>query len=190
MPARTQITRHDCVEGWSCIAKWTGRAALPRARRGRREAGARATCCSTATIRWASRLAGPTLYYETIDLVAARNPQTILAYGLNDETLPVSNGAPLRVRVERQLGYKMAKYIRSIELVDGFGDIRWRQGRLLGRQRLRLVCRRLKRAAWQCSWFAVRYRLEPSVTVAGEQTPRPLLSFTCAISGDRRCGNS
>ncbi|WP_052715561.1 molybdopterin-dependent oxidoreductase [Devosia chinhatensis] len=24
MPSRTQITRHDCVEGWSCSAKWTG----------------------------------------------------------------------------------------------------------------------------------------------------------------------
>ena len=72
--------------------------------------------------------AGPELYYETIDLVAARNPQTILAYGLNGKTLPVSNGAPLRVRVEQQLGYKMAKYIRSIELVSGFEKLRGGNG--------------------------------------------------------------
>jgi DMSO/TMAO reductase YedYZ molybdopterin-dependent catalytic subunit len=39
---------------------------------------------------------------------------------MNDKPLPVANGAPLRVRVERQLGYKMAKYIRRIELVSDF----------------------------------------------------------------------
>jgi choline dehydrogenase len=47
----------------------------------------------------------------------ARHPQTILAYGLNGAPLPVADGAPLRVRVERQLGYKMAKFLKSVELV-------------------------------------------------------------------------
>ena len=68
---------------------------------------------------------GPVRYYESIDLIDARHAQTILAYDMNDQVLPVSNGAPLRVRIERQLGYKMAKYIRRIELVDDyakFGD--------------------------------------------------------------------
>lgn len=122
MPARAQITRHDCVEGWSCIAKWTG----VQLSRVLDEAGVKPSAryvlfhCYDSMGETAS---GPTLYYETIDLVAARNPQTILAYGLNDQTLPVSNGAPLRVRVEQQLGYKMAKYIRSIELVDGFSNV-------------------------------------------------------------------
>ncbi|MCD7109848.1 molybdopterin-binding protein [Rhizobium sp. DKSPLA3] len=115
MPARTQITRHDCVEGWSCIAKWTG---VPLA-----------TLLDQAKVKPEARyvifhcydamnlgLGGPTPYYESIDLLDARHPQTILAYGCNDQALSVANGAPLRVRVERQLGYKMAKYVKSIEL--------------------------------------------------------------------------
>ena len=65
-------------------------------------------------------LSGDVKYYGSIDLIDARHPQTILAYGLNGKPLPVENGAPLRVRVERQLGYKMPKYIHRIELVDSF----------------------------------------------------------------------
>jgi DMSO/TMAO reductase YedYZ molybdopterin-dependent catalytic subunit len=68
-------------------------------------------------------LSGATLYYESIDLISARHPQTILAYGLNAQTLPIANGAPLRFRIEQQLGYKMAKYIRAIEIVDSFAEI-------------------------------------------------------------------
>ena len=65
-------------------------------------------------------LDGTGQYYETIDLVDAFHPQTILAYELNDEPLPVAHGAPLRLRVERQLGYKMAKYVMRIEAIDSF----------------------------------------------------------------------
>ena len=64
-----------------------------------------------------------TPYYESIDLDDAYHPQTILAYGLNDADLPVTNGAPLRLRVERQLGYKHAKYLMRLQLVEGFADI-------------------------------------------------------------------
>ena len=63
-------------------------------------------------------LGGPTPYYESIDLLDARHPQTILAYGCNGSALSVANGAPIRLRVERQLGYKMPKYIKSIELAS------------------------------------------------------------------------
>ena len=117
MPPRTQITRHDCVEGWSCIAKWTGvplarvldlAEPLPAAR------FALFSCFDTIE----RSLAGLVKYYESVDLVDARHPQTILAYGLNGKALPVENGAPLRLRVERQLGYKMAKYVHTITLVD------------------------------------------------------------------------
>ena len=62
-------------------------------------------------------------YYESLDMVDANHPQTILAYELNDQPLPIANGAPLRLRVERQLGYKMAKYVMRIELVDSFDSI-------------------------------------------------------------------
>ena len=66
---------------------------------------------------------GQGLYYESIDLVDAYHPQTIIAYAMNGQTLPIPHGAPLRLRVERQLGYKMAKYVMRIEVVDSFANI-------------------------------------------------------------------
>jgi DMSO/TMAO reductase YedYZ molybdopterin-dependent catalytic subunit len=116
-PARTQITRHDCVEGWSCIAEWTGAplgSVLAEAKPKPEARFAVFYCLDTME----KSLSGAVKYYESIDLVDAFHPQTILAYGLNGSALPVSNGAPLRVRVERALGYKMAKYIHTIELVS------------------------------------------------------------------------
>ena len=57
-------------------------------------------------------------YYESIDLIDAFHPQTILAYDMNGKALTVPHGAPLRLRLERQLGCKMAKYIMGIELTQ------------------------------------------------------------------------
>lgn len=117
MTARTQITRHDCVEGWSSIAKWTG---TPLAtildQVGVKDNASYVVFECFDTID--QTLSGPIKYYESIDLIDARHAQTILAYGMNDQDLPMENGAPLRVRVERQLGYKMAKYISKITLVN------------------------------------------------------------------------
>lgn len=124
MPSRTQITRHDCVEGWSCIAKWTGvplALVLDQAKVRPEARFVVFECFDTME----TGFTGPIRYYESIDLRDARHPQTILAYGLNGQALPVANGAPLRVRIERQLGYKMAKYIRSITLasdIAAFGE--------------------------------------------------------------------
>jgi len=122
MPNRTQITRHDCVEGWSCIAKWTGTPLSLVLDEAKVKPEARYVVfhCLDSIER---SLSGDVKYYGSIDLVDARHPQTILAYGLNGKPLPVENGAPLRVRVERQLGYKMPKYISRIELVDRFTAI-------------------------------------------------------------------
>jgi DMSO/TMAO reductase YedYZ molybdopterin-dependent catalytic subunit len=120
LPNRTQITRHDCVEGWSAIGKWTGvPLAAVLARAGVRP-GAR-----YVVFRCADPMDGTeeSRYYESIDMDDAHHAQTILAYGLNGAPLPVGNGAPLRLRVERQLGYKMAKYLMSIELVESFDAI-------------------------------------------------------------------
>jgi DMSO/TMAO reductase YedYZ molybdopterin-dependent catalytic subunit len=61
-------------------------------------------------------------------MIEAVHPQTILAYGLNDEPLPVKNGAPLRLRVERQLGYKQAKYVMRIDVVERLDGIRGGKG--------------------------------------------------------------
>ena len=129
LPARTQITRHDCVEGWSCIGQWTG---VPLA--AILEAAQPAANARYAVFRCFDSMDGPSLdgrdtrYYESIDLDEARHPQTILAYDLNGKALPVANGAPLRLRVERQLGYKHAKYLRAIELVESFASIRGGKG--------------------------------------------------------------
>lgn len=122
MPSRTQITRHDCVEGWSAIAKWTG-APLVRVL----EAVGPKSNARYAVFYCADQLEqtfdGSGTYYESIDMVDAFHSQTILAYGMNDQALPVGHGAPLRLRVERQLGYKQAKYLMQIQLVDSFADV-------------------------------------------------------------------
>ena len=117
LPQRTQITRHDCVEGWSAIGEWTGpqlsvlldAAVLhPEAR--------------FIVFRCADNLNGDD-YYESVDLIDAYHPQTIVAHQLNGEPLPIRNGAPLRMRIERQLGYKHAKYLTAVEAVASLDDI-------------------------------------------------------------------
>lgn len=119
LPQRTQITRHDCVEGWSAIGEWTGpqlstildlAGVDPQAR--------------FVVFRCADRFS-QSAYYESCDLDDARHPQTIIAHLLGGAPLPEKNGAPLRLRLERQLGYKHAKYLTGIELVaslDGIGE--------------------------------------------------------------------
>ena len=120
-PAQTQITKHDCVEGWTSIGEWTG----VRLETLLEEAGLKPEAkyivfhCFDAL----DQQEDGDRYYESIDLIDARHPQTILAWAMNGETLPVPHGAPLRLRVERQLGYKHAKYIRRIEAVESFARI-------------------------------------------------------------------
>ena len=124
MPARTQITRHDCVEGWSAIGKWTGVPLAEVLRATGVLPSARYVVFHCAD-ELETTLDGSGRYYESIDLVDAYHPQTMLAYGMNGTDLPVGHGAPLRLRVERQLGYKQAKYLMRIELTDsllGLGD--------------------------------------------------------------------
>jgi len=127
MTSRTQITRHDCVEGWSCIGKWKGvplGALLERARL-KPEARYIVFYCADALGQTGTEA---DKYYESIGLADAFHAQTILAYEMNDQVLPIPHGAPLRLRVERQLGYKMAKYVMRIEAVDGISGIRGGRG--------------------------------------------------------------
>jgi DMSO/TMAO reductase YedYZ molybdopterin-dependent catalytic subunit len=121
-PARSQITRHDCVEGWSSIAQWRGARLSALLQRAGVKPSARYVaffCADTLELT----LDGTGDYYETIDLVDAMHEQTILAYEMNNEPLPIAHGAPVRLRVERQLGYKMAKYVMRIELLDSFAHL-------------------------------------------------------------------
>ena len=122
LPARSQITRHDCVEGWSCIGKWTGVQLATLLTAAGLKPGARYILFTCAD-ELEKTLDGSGRYYETIDLEDAFHPQTILAYAMNDAPLPVAYGAPLRVRVERQLGYKLAKYLMRIDAIDDFSGI-------------------------------------------------------------------
>ena len=112
MPARTQITRHTCEEGWTAIGGWTG---VPLSL----VLGAAGGLLPTARF---------VVFYsfddwiDSIDLLDALHPQTILAYGMNGRDLPIPHGAPARLRVERQMGYKSMKYIHRIVVKDEFDD--------------------------------------------------------------------
>jgi DMSO/TMAO reductase YedYZ molybdopterin-dependent catalytic subunit len=113
-PSRTQITRHTCEEGWSAIGEWTG-VQLGRV-------------LKAAGMHPAARfvtLHSSDDYVDSIDLLDALHPQTLLAYGMNGRDLPLPHGAPVRLRLETQMGYKSMKYLKRIvvtsELEDG-GD--------------------------------------------------------------------
>jgi DMSO/TMAO reductase YedYZ molybdopterin-dependent catalytic subunit len=124
LPSRTQITRHDCVEGWSAIGKWKGARLSALLGKVLPSSKSRYVVFHCAD----SLEEGGDPYYESIDMEDAYHEQTILAYELNDAALPVENGAPLRLRVERQLGYKMAKYVMRIELVETLQGLGGGQG--------------------------------------------------------------
>ena len=120
LPSRTQITRHDCVEGWSAIGKWQGAKLSAVLDAVQPAAAARYVVFHCADPMDEN---GESPYYESIDMDDAYHVQTLLAYALNDRPLPVANGAPIRLRVERQLGYKHAKYVMRLELVESFAHI-------------------------------------------------------------------
>ncbi len=122
MPNRSQITRHDCVEGWSAIAKWTGVPLKLVLDHAGMSPNARYVVFHCADANDGAP------YYESIDVIDAMHPQTMLAWALNDVNLPVMNGAPLRLRVERQLGYKQAKYVNRLQIVDSLKPIRGGNG--------------------------------------------------------------
>ena len=115
-PSRTQITEHICEQGWSAIAEWTGTplssvlnevGVLPQAKY---------VFFNTVDFWW-----------DSLDMADAWHPQTLLAYGMNGHDLPVPHGAPVRLRVERQIGYKNLKYVTSISVTDTAKD--WGKGK-------------------------------------------------------------
>ena len=110
-PSRTQITRHTCEEGWSAIAEWTG---VPLSR-----------VLDAAGVLPNARFVSFYSYDEwadSIDMLDALHPQTILAYGMNGRDLSIAHGAPIRLRVERQMGYKSMKYLQRIVVKEEFDD--------------------------------------------------------------------
>lgn len=113
LASRTQITAHVCEQGWSAIGEWTG-APLQQVLDA---AGGVTPTARYVVIETYDR------WYEAYDLFEVAHPQTILAYRLNGRDLPRGNGAPLRLRVERQCGYKNVKFVKSIRVVDTIAGI-------------------------------------------------------------------
>ena len=126
LDSRTQITRHDCVEGWSAIGKWKGAklSALLDVVKAKPEARYVVFyCADPMSDSDGDGINDSDFYYESLDMVEATHPQTLLAYGLNGQDLDIAHGAPVRVRAERQLGYKQPKYVKDIVLVDSLEKI-------------------------------------------------------------------
>jgi DMSO/TMAO reductase YedYZ molybdopterin-dependent catalytic subunit len=128
LPRQTQITKHNCIQGWSGVAEWKGVplsevlklcGALPEAK----YLVFTSYQHGMQSYPQGGQEAQKSIFYEIIDMELARHPQTILAYEMNGKPLPLEYGAPLRLRVETQLGYKMVKYIRSIERVEDYRTI-------------------------------------------------------------------
>lgn len=123
MLSRDQITKHQCIQGWSGIAEWRGIPLQYVLDRCEPLANAK-----YLVFRSYSQDTAGKEFYETLPIEVARQPQTILAYEMNGEPLPLQHGAPLRLRVETQLGFKMVKWLKSIEVVEEYHSIRDGQG--------------------------------------------------------------
>jgi sulfoxide reductase catalytic subunit YedY len=123
MESETQITEHICIQGWSFLAEWTGVPLRAVLEQGRPLPAARYVVLHAMDNKSESEPdpEGPGYFYETLDLELARHPQTLLAYAMNGERLSILHGAPLRLRVETQLGFKSVKWLRAIELVEQYG---------------------------------------------------------------------
>ncbi len=126
MPKQSQITKHNCIQGWSGVAEWAGVSVSDVLNACQPKAEAHFLVFTSYQHQHMEGKDRP--YYEVIDMTLAKHPQTILAYEMNGETLPITHGAPLRLRVETQLGYKMVKYLRSIELVAEYSTVGEGQG--------------------------------------------------------------
>src|SRR5579863_3506300 len=128
LPKQTQITKHNCIQGWSGVAEWGGVpmtevlkfcGALPEAK----YAVFTSYQCGKQSVKPELTEAQNQVFYEVIDMELAKHPQTILAYEMNGQPLPILHGAPLRLRVETQLGFTMVKYIRAIEFIEDYKAI-------------------------------------------------------------------
>jgi DMSO/TMAO reductase YedYZ molybdopterin-dependent catalytic subunit len=122
MPKKEQITEHSCIQGWTGIAQWGGVPMIEIIKQCKPLVQARYVVFRSYQIDKNGE------FYEVISLELANHPQTILAYEMNYKLLPIVYGAPLRLRIETQLGYKMVKWLYSIEFVSGYHNIGKGQG--------------------------------------------------------------
>lgn len=132
LPARTQLSRHVCIQGWTAVGEWTGVRVRDVLARCEPLAGARYVAFHGFDEKSETDAQPPGRYYEIIERDLAERDDAILAYEMNGAPLPIEHGAPLRLRIESQLGFKMVKYLRAIELVEdlarlGEGTGGWRE---------------------------------------------------------------
>jgi DMSO/TMAO reductase YedYZ molybdopterin-dependent catalytic subunit len=130
LPKQSQITKHCCIQGWSAVAEWGGASLNDIVE----------LCNPSPTAKYIAFYAFDNkaqtepdstaggYFYGTIHIDLARDPQTILAYEMNGEPLPIAHGAPLGLRVETQLGFMMVKYIKRIEFIADYKNIGQGQG--------------------------------------------------------------
>jgi DMSO/TMAO reductase YedYZ molybdopterin-dependent catalytic subunit len=130
MPKQTQITKHCCIQGWSGVAEWGGVSLRHIVKLCGPLPSARHIVFYSLDNKSTSEphAQGPGYFYGTIRIELADDPQTILAYEMNGRPLPILHGAPLRLRVETQLGFTMVKYIRAIEFIEDYKAIGNGQG--------------------------------------------------------------
>jgi sulfoxide reductase catalytic subunit YedY len=119
MPRQEQTTMHHCIQGWTAIGRWAGVRVSDVLDRCQISPEARYLVFRS----YQRHQESGEPYYEVIDLETARQPQTILAYEMNGVPLPIPHGAPLRLRVENELGFKMVKYLRAVEAVADYRTI-------------------------------------------------------------------
>lgn len=118
LPKHEQITKHNCIQGWSAVAQWGGVKMSEILK----------LCKPTMDAKYVvfhchDRDDKGEYYYSSFDLRDMHDEQTMLAYEMNYDTLPIKYGAPLRLRCEKKLGFKMAKYLKSVEFVSDFSHI-------------------------------------------------------------------
>jgi DMSO/TMAO reductase YedYZ molybdopterin-dependent catalytic subunit len=114
-PAYTQITHQACEEGWSFIAEW----------KGVRLSDVLNAVGIAPQAKWVFYISIDKDWWDSIDVPDAMHPQTFLAFGMNGQEIPLDHGAPIRLRVPRQLGYKSVKFVNHITVTDtmkGIGD--------------------------------------------------------------------
>ena len=127
LPRQEQTTLHHCIQGWTSIGRWGGVRIDEVLKRCKPLPGARYLAFHSFGKH--EKTGKP--YYECVDMPTARHPQALLAFELNGEPLPLQHGAPLRCRFETKLGFKMVKFLKTIEVIDddrkvggGMGGVR------------------------------------------------------------------
>lgn len=126
MPAQNHIILQACEQGWSFIAEWTG----VRLSHILDQVGVKPEARFVMFVPFPNpqeHTGIVRLFWDSVDMAEATHPQTLIAYGMNGDALPADHGAPVRLKLARQLGYKNVKYLQKLVLVDSmdkFGGTR------------------------------------------------------------------